>query len=150
METTRSLSASVVQPVPGISYPWADVLWPFMSDFLPQPSRRICAVAWVSAFPSWRNPFLLVQHLGELNDIPLAEGPRPYEALTESPSPHGSLSSTGSALRTGLRVIRDTNRSARQAFASSRKTRRGSAPDSPRCRVWYQSSILGTIGAGRC
>lgn len=67
----------------------------------------------------------------------------------QSPPPHGSLSSTGSALSTGPCVIRDTNRSVRQAFASSRKTGRGSVPDSPRCRVWYQSSILGTVGAGR-
>lgn len=38
----------------------------FISGLLPRRSRLICAVAWVSAFPSWRNPFLLVQHLGGL------------------------------------------------------------------------------------
>lgn len=76
-------------------------------------------------YPSWRNPFLLVQQLAGLNDIPLAEGPPlgpgPHEALTESPSPHESWSFPGSALRTGPRVVRDASLSMRQALAAAER-----------------------------
>ena len=115
----------MVQPVLGISYKWADILWPFMSASVLHPLRLSCALPLSVLSPSWRNPFLLVQQLGGLNDIPLAEGsplgPGPHEALKESPSPHESWSFPGSALRTGPRVICDTSLSMCQALAAAER-----------------------------